>query len=169
MKKNLFLLFTGLLICACAHNIENNKSQDLLDDNTQDYNAYAKAIQSELNYQGNAESTEKKEKDYCSAIRRMKIVNIGPDYVITGECPKLLPDKVCVVPKAQHVYFKKKQLAKIDIKVIYDGLIFTFPEKKCAKFVDSYKYKTRLNNVSNLIFGEQEETTIPIAQIVSRY
>ena len=64
---------------------------------------------------------------------------------------------------------KKKQLNKIGVKVIYDGLIFELPEKKCLKFTGTHAYKTRLDNVSELLLREKSETVIPIAEITSRY
>ena len=89
--------------------------------------------------------------------------------IIAAECSTMLPEKVCVIPKAQYVYMKKSQTSKIDVDIIYDGLTFSLPEKKCAKFTGTYKYKTKLDKVSEFISGDKSETTIPKAEIVSRY
>ncbi len=169
--KNTFFIVLSLFLCACTYNTGSGSSEKT------DGSVYqAGAAGSSENTIKNSAATvlsdsrsTKEEENYCSKIRRFKVAQIGGDFVIAGECSDLLPDKVCLVPKTQYVYFKKKQLEKINVKIIYDGLIFTIPEKKCARFTDSYTYKTKIDNVSELIFGEKSDTTIPVAEIAGRY
>lgn len=174
MKNTLFIPLSALLLAACASTAAKPETAA---SNSSDQSYKVQKAISAINENTNKiissieqdEDESKPQKKYCSEIRRLKIDKIDEDYVIAAECSPLLPDKVCVIPKAQHIYMKKKQLNKIGVKVIYDGLIFELPEKKCLKFTGTHAYKTRLDNVSELLLREKSETVIPIAEIASRH
>lgn len=163
-----------MALCACTQNVKQNASQQnaniseaaasVADKAGNALSAAAEAAESAL-----SESDGKTQKKYCSSIRKFKVMSIDEDYIIAAECSTMLPEKVCVIPKAQYVYMKKSQTSKIDVDVIYDGLTFSLPEKKCVRFTGTYKYKTKLDKVSEFISGDKSETTIPKAEIVSRY
>lgn len=175
-NKNLILTaFMVIALCACAQNVRQNTEPEykdtVRDAATQAaekagnaITAAAAAAEASLSESGGA--TQKK---YCESIRKFKVMKIEEDYIIAAECSTMLPEKVCVIPKAQYVYMKKSQTSKIDVDVIYDGLTFSLPEKKCVRFTGTYKYKTKLDKVSEFISGDKSETTIPKAEIVSRY
>lgn len=167
--KNIFVIAFSLFLCACAYSTKDSSSESktaAADSSAGSAETSAKISSADGPY---SKKNEKQEESYCSKIRRFKVSRIGDDFVIAGECSNLLPDKVCLMPKTQYVYFKKNQLIKIGVKVIYDGLIFALPEKKCVRFTNSYTYKTKIDNVSELIFGEKSDTTIPVAEIAGRY
>lgn len=172
-KQNLIITaFMAIALCACAQNVRQNSGSEYKD-TVRDAaaqtaekagNAIAAAAEASL-----SESDGAAQKKYCSSIRKFKVMSIGDDYIIAAECSAMLPEKVCVIPKAQYVYFKKSQAGKIGVDIIYDGLVFAVPEKKCVKFTGTYKYKTKLDKVSEFISGDKSETTIPKAEIASRY
>ena len=163
-----------MALCACTQNVKQNASQQnanlseaaasAAEKAGNAITAAAAAAEASLSESGGA--TQKK---YCESIRKFKVMSIGDDYIIAAECSAMLPEKVCVIPKAQYVYFKKTQASKIGVDIIYDGLVFAVPEKKCVRFTGTYKYKTKLDKVSEFISGDKSETTIPKAEIVSRY
>lgn len=163
-----------MALCACTQNVKQNASQQNANLSEAAASAADKAgnalsATKEATKSAISESAGKTQKKYCSPIRKFKVMEIGDDYIIAAECSTMLPEKVCVIPKAQYVYMKKSQTSKIDVDVIYDGLTFSLPEKKCVRFTGTYKYKTKLDKVSEFISGDKSETTIPKAEIVSRY
>lgn len=160
----------AMTLCACTQHVRQNTEPEYKDTvrdaavQVADKSATEEATKSVI-----SESAGKTQKKYCSPIRKFKVMEIGDDYIIAAECSTMLPEKVCVIPKAQYVYMKKSQTSKIDVDVIYDGLTFSLPEKKCVRFTGTYKYKTKLDKVSEFLSGDKSETTIPKAEIVSRY
>ena len=174
MKNLIFTIVITMALCACTQNVKQNASQQnaniseaaasAAEKAGNAITAAAAAAEASLSESGGA--TQKK---YCESIRKFKVMKIEEDYIIAAECSTMLPEKVCVIPKAQYVYMKKSQTSKIDVDIIYDGLTFSLPEKKCVRFTGTYKYKTKLDKVSEFISGDKSETTIPKAEIASRY
>lgn len=170
MKNLIFTVVMAMTLCACTQHVRQNQKSEYKDTVRDAAVQVAdKSVTTEATKSTISESAGKTQKKYCSPIRKFKVMEIGDDYIIAAECSTMLPEKVCVIPKAQYVYMKKSQTSKIDVDVIYDGLTFSLPEKKCVRFTGTYKYKTKLDKVSEFISGDKSETTIPKAEIVSRY